>query len=393
MRALFGLLAGYTVLITGNSLLTTLLSLRLVHAGASALTVGLVQSCYYVGFVAGALVLGPLVSRIGPQRAFIGCAASAALAALGYLSFDTAPVWALLRVITGMSMVGIFTSIESGVNAAVANGERGRAFAIYLVLTYLGVSGGQFLLAAGDAAGDAQRVLVDGLFVFALMPVALIGDWNGTPVSAAPTNAARRPAALLDGLHELLRVTPRSVAACICAGLVSSAFYAITPVYLTRIGYPATDISHVMGIALIGALLSQWPVGRLSDRFERRKLLFAIALASAAASALLAVVRAHALVGVLLFVYVALSFTLYGVVVADVNDRVDPALRVKTSATLLLVFSLGGSAGPTLASLCVRLVGASGLFVFSLAVTSALAWLARRAPPRVPPSPHTPHAP
>ncbi|GAB2884609.1 MFS transporter [Paraburkholderia jirisanensis] len=378
MRALAGLLAGYTVLIAGNSLLTTLLSLRLVHAGAAPLVVGLVQSCYYVGFVLGALALGPLVARIGPQRAFIGCGASAALAALGYLSFESAGVWALLRVLTGMSMVGIFTSIESGVNAAVANGERGRAFAIYLVLTYLGVSGGQFLLAAGDAAGDAQRVLVDGLFVFALMPVALIGDWSGMPVSVAPTNAARRPAALLDGLHELLRVTPRSVAACVGAGLVSSAFYAMTPVYLARIGYPAADISHLMGTALFGALLSQWPVGRLSDRFERRRVLGAIALAAAVASALLVTVRAHAWVGTLLFVYVALSFALYGVIVADVNDRVDPTLRVKTSATLLLVFSLGGSAGPTLASLCVRLAGASGLFVFSLAVTGALAWLARR---------------
>lgn len=388
MRSLIGLLSGYTLLICGNSLLTTLVSLRMLHVERSALDVGLVQSCYYVGFIGGALGLGPLVERIGPQRAFIGFAALTALAALGYLSFDTPGAWAALRLLTGFSMVGVFTSIESGVNGAVPNGQRGRAFALYLVLTYLGVSAGQFLLGLsgmGNAGnGDFERVFVNALFVGALIPVALIGDWQvplSSPASGATRTSAlatpKRPGLLLDGLHELRRAAPRSVPACIGAGLLSSAFYALTPVYLERIGFPAADISRAMGIVLIGALLSQWPVGRLSDRLGRRTTLGAVAASSAVLAAALIVVRVPLAVDILLFLYVALTFTLYGVIVSDVNDRVDQSVRVKTSATLLLVFSIGGAAGPTVGSLFMRVLGAGGLYVFSLTVTLGLAALSR----------------
>jgi MFS family permease len=385
MRSLIGLLSGYTLLICGNSLLTTLVSLRMLHVERSALDVGLVQSCYYLGFIGGALGLGPLVARIGPQRAFIGFAALTALAALGYLSFDTPGAWAALRLVTGFSMVGVFTSIESGVNGAVANGQRGQAFALYLVLTYLGVSAGQFLLglsAMGSAGnGDFERVFVNALFVGALIPVALIGDWQvPLPSPATPTSSLatpKRPALLLDGLHELRRAAPRSVPACIGAGLLSSAFYALTPVYLARIGFPAADISRAMGIVLIGALLSQWPVGKLSDRLGRRTTLGAVAVSAAVLAAALIVVRAPLAVDILLFLYVALTFTLYGVIVSDVNDRVDQSVRVKTSATLLLVFSVGGAAGPTVGSLFMRVLGAGGLYVFALLVTLGLAALSR----------------
>lgn len=387
MRALLGLLSGYTILVCGNSLLTTLISLRMLQAQHTALDVGLVQSCYYVGFIVGALGMGPLVARIGPQRAFIGFGALAALAALGYLSFDSPDIWAALRLVTGFSMVGVFTSIESGVNSAVPNRQRGRAFALYLVLTYLGVSIGQFLLGVSAPGSNLEHGLVNGLFVAALIPVALIGDWQQVvppPIAAvtaiastSPLATPKRPTLLLDGLRELHRVAPRSVPACIGAGLLSSAFYALTPVYLSRIGFPAGDISRVMGIVLIGALLSQWPVGRLSDHLGRRATLGVVSLVSALAAAVLIVMRAPLLVDALLFVYVALTFTLYGVIVSDVNDHVDQTRRVQTSATLLLVFSLGGAAGPTIASVFMRLLGPGGLYVFALAVTLGLAALSR----------------
>jgi MFS family permease len=411
MRALTGLLLGYAILVCGNSMLTTLLSLRLLAGTHSPIVVGIVQSCYYVGCLLGALGIGALVIRIGPHRAFIGFGALAALAALGDLSCDDPLLWAVLRIVTGLSMIGIFTSLESGVNGAVANGRRGRAFAIYLVLTYLGVSAGQFLLGAGHVVGDGQQMLVHALFIGAPIPVALLGNWSAaqihtgtvgatheviapttsmamTSLSASPgvivikTTGPLSPPALLrrftaqlDGLREIRRVAPHSLPACIGAGSLSGAFYALAPVFLARIGFTSTDISRTMGVALTGALLLQWPVGKLSDRYERPTVIGIVSTLSAVVSALLIVTRSQPLVEMLLFAYVSLTFTLYGVIVSDVNDRVDANRRVKTSAALLLAFSIGGVAGPLLSSLCVLALGEGGLYAFALVVTLALSWL------------------
>jgi MFS family permease len=229
---------------------------------------------------------------------------------------------------------------------------------------------------------DVDRLLVNGLFLCALIPVASIGEWKPSLVRDATSSQrptlSRRTAVLLDGLRELLRAAPRSVPAAIGAGLLSSAFYALTPVYLSHIGFPAHDISRVMAIAVIGGLLSQWPVGKLSDIIGRSAALGAVSLAAALFSLLLVAASSLRIVDVLLFFYVALTFTFYGVIASDANDRVDETQRVGTSATLLLVFSIGGAAGPTLASIFMRFLGASGLYVFSLVVTLGLATLCRR---------------
>jgi hypothetical protein len=268
------------------------------------------------------------------------------------------------------------------VNGAVKNSERGRAFSLYLVLTYLGVSSGQMLLGVSPPGSNVAHIFVNVLFLCSLIPVALIGEWKQpaprvTIASSRPT-LSRRAAVLLDGLRELLRAAPRSVPAAIGSGLLSSAFYALTPVYLARIGFPENDISKVMAVAVIGGLLAQWPVGKLSDLIGRRATLGAVSLTAACFSLLLVFVRSLGLVDVLLFFYVALTFTFYGVIVSDANDHIDEAQRVGTSATLLLVFSVGGAVGPTLASLFIRFLGAGGLYVFSLGVTLGLAALSRR---------------
>lgn len=382
MRSLTGLLVGYTIFIAGNSLLTTLVSLRMLQAESSTLDVGLVQSCYFIGFVVGAVALGPLVANLGSQRSFISFGLVSALAAPGYLSFDAPGEWAALRLVTGFCMVGIFTSIESGVNGAVANKERGRAFSLYLLLTYLGVSSGQILLGAVSRASDVKGVLVNVLFLSALVPVALIGEWKqpvaSTVVSQSQLTSSRRTAMLFDGLQGLLHAAPRSVPAAVGAGLLSSTFYALTPVYLSRIGLPTNDISEVMAVAVTGGLLSQWPVGKLSDLIGRRAALGTVSLAAAFVSLLLVFVRSLAIVDVLLFFYVALTFTFYGVISSDANDRINETQRVRTSATLLLLFSIGGVAGPTLASIFMKFLDAGGLYVFSLVMTLGLAALCRK---------------
>jgi MFS family permease len=158
------------------------------------------------------------------------------------------------------------------------------------------------------------------------------------------------------------------------------------PVFMRRLGYSVTDVSHFMGFALLAALLPQWPVAKLADLFDRRIVIVSITALAAVCSLLLFVLPGGTLVEVLGYVYVSVVFSLYGVVTSYVNDCIPPGQRIAVSAGLLLIFSLGASAGPTLASALMGLAGPGGLYLFTLLVTGTLAGLALsslRATPRV----------
>lgn len=375
--ALLGILLAYGVLVVGNGLFVTAVPFHALKFGASTLSIGVIQSCYYGGFLLGAFYNRTLIERIGQHRAFVAFTALAALFVMGFAVSESVPMLCLLRVGTGFALMGMYTTVESWLNGSVPNTMRGRVFGSYLTINYLAVSAGQFLLNVGEAGSEGQLLLVAGLFVAAILPITLMQGW---PTRVADERLVKQPAvSLFDSVAEMARATPIAIPGCILAGFLYSAFYAIMPIYLTRIGFSIGSLSTLMGVALFGALLMQWPVGRLSDRMDRRTLSRRLALAAAAFCVPLIVIQAHWLVFVLMFLFSAANFTQYGLIVSHVNDRTEPERRVAVSATLLILFSVGGILGPMIASVFVTLLGPGGLHVFNVACALALARVARRA--------------
>jgi MFS family permease len=382
LRATAILLFGYAVLITGNGLLGTLISLRLIQQQAPSIVVGVVQSAYYVGFMLGAVYGGSLIGRVGHHRAFVSFAAASACCALGYAVWDAAATWVALRFITGFCLVGIFTVVESWLHQVASNAQRGRVFSAYLITNYLGVGIGQFLIGLADPSSFELFSAVAALFTASLIPVALAGTAPG-PVAMLDTSASAscrsRLARGLSGLQTIYRWAPLGVAACLAAGLLNSAFYTMQPVFMRRVGYSVPDVSHFMGFALLAALVPQWPVARLADLFDRRKVLLCLAVLAGALSVMLFVLRDGVLIEALGYLYVAIAFSMYGVVTSYVNDCIPADERIAVSAGLLLIFSLGASGGPTLASALMAVAGPAGLYLFTTIVTGALALLTLRS--------------
>jgi MFS family permease len=151
------------------------------------------------------------------------------------------------------------------------------------------------------------------------------------------------------------------------------------PVFMRRVGYSVPDVSHFMGFALLAALVPQWPVARLADRFDRRKVLLCLAVIAGSLSLLLFLLRDDGLIRAFGYLYVAVAFSMYGVVMSYVNDCIPADQRVAVSAGLLLIFSVGASAGPTLASATMAVAGPTGLYLFTALVTGALATLTLRS--------------
>lgn len=376
-RTLMGLLGGYAFLTLGNGLFQTLIPLRLLHGGASTLAVGLVQSCYYAGFMLGAVCNRRLIDRIGQHRTFVAFSSAVTILALAFGRFESPATLALIRFMTGFAFMGLFTSIESWLNGVVRNERRGRVFGSYATINYLAVGSGQFLLNAGDASGTAQLSIVASLFAAAVLPVTLLEGW---PLRMSDTALERMPSRTWkDSVLAMRASAPLAIPGCILAGFLYSCFYSMTPVYLARTGFSTAELSAFMGTALFAALLPQWPMGRLSDTIDRRRLIYCIALISTALSATLAVIHARNLVWMTTLVYAAVTFTQYGLIVSHVNDRTEPDHRVAITATLLLMFSFGGMVGPAVASLLMSVIGPSGLFVFNAMSSALLAFFAARA--------------
>ncbi|MGF6571743.1 MFS family permease [Paraburkholderia sp. GAS333] len=376
-RALMGLLGGYALLTLGNGLFQTLIPLRLLNAGAAMFAVGLIQSCYYAGFMVGAVFNRRLIDRIGQHRTFVAFSSVVAILALAFGRFESLPALALIRFMTGFAFMGLYTSIESWLNGVVRNERRGQVFGSYAAINYLAVGSGQFLLNTGDASGTAQLSIVAALFAAAILPVTLLEGW---PLRVSDAALTRMPTQTWkDSVLAMKASTPLAIPGCVLAGFLYSSFYSMTPVYLTRTGFSTAELSAFMGTALFSALLPQWPMGRLSDTIDRRRLVYRIALTSTLLSAALAVLHERSFVWIATLAYVAVTFTQYGLIVSHVNDRTEPHRRVAITATLLLMFSFGGMVGPALASLLMSVIGPSGLFVFNAMASAMLAFFAARA--------------
>ncbi|MDG0024363.1 MFS transporter [Trinickia sp. Y13] len=376
-QSLAGLLFGYALLIAGNGLFQTLIPLTMLHAGTSTLMVGLVQSCYYGGFVAGAICNRRLIDRIGQHRTFVAFAAAAAILASAFSLFQSPWAWAPIRFMTGFAFMGLYTSIESWLNGTSRNENRGQIFGMYAAINYLAVGTGQFMLRLHDPSDGRLFSLVAALFASAVIPVSLFEGW---PVRVADESLDRLPPhSWRDSLRAMAHASPLAIPGCILAGFLYSTFYSMTPVFLERTGFSTSELSTFMGVALVGALIPQWPMGRLSDRIDRRRLVYATAMISMSLSLMLAAIHLTAFVWIGMLAYVAVTFTQYGLIVSHIHDRTQPHLRVAVSATLLVLFSVGGLSGPAFASLLMTAIGPTGLFVFNALSSVLMALSARRA--------------
>ncbi|VXC79960.1 MFS transporter [Burkholderia sp. 8Y] len=375
VQSLAGLLCGYALLIAGNGLFQTLIPLRVIESGSSTFIAALIQSGYYAGFVLGAVINRGLIDRIGQHRTFVAFSAAASILALGFGAAQSPWTFGAVRLLTGVAFMGLYTSVESWLNGTVDNESRGQVFGLYAAINYLAVGSAQFLLNVGT--GSARFSIAAALFASAVLPVTLMEGW---PVKVNDSNLDYIPARTLqESLREMMVAAPLAVPGCILAGFLYSDFYSLMPVYLDRSGFSTDQLAMFMGISLMGALLPQFPMGRLSDRVDRRRIVCFTAWTSAALSLAMFCIHIRIVTWCATVVYVAVTFTQYGLIVSHVQDRTESHLRVGVSAMLIILFSLGGMVGPTLASGLMTLIGPRGLFLFNGLSCVLLALSARRA--------------
>lgn len=353
-RALY---AAAVLMLLGSGLLNTYLALRLAGS-VDGLWVGALMAANYVGLVLGGKVGHRLIARVGHIRAYVACAGVVTAAVLGHGLVDWLPAWLVLRLCIGLGMMCQYMVIESWLNEQADASQRGLVFSGYMVATYLGLVLGQLVLVVHPGLGPELLMLVALCFALCLVPVALTGKLHPAPLHPAP----------LEPRFFLGRV-PQSLTTTLVSGLLIGAFYGLAPLYAARVGLATDEVGLFMGGCILAGLLVQGPLGWLSDRHDRARLIRGCGVLLILAAAPLAAwpgVPLAVLVPLALLVSL-LQFCLYPLAVAFSNDHVEPERRVSLTAMLLVTFGVGASIGPLLVGVLMKYFGPNMLYAFVVA--------------------------
>lgn len=358
------LILSIVLLVSGNAFLMTLLGIRLSIEDVAPNVIGWVMVCYSIGFVLGTLYVHKIIGRVGHIRAFAAFAAMAAVVSLMYPMALSMVFWAVLRVLSGFCIAGVLVVIESWFSSRATNANRGALFAIYQIVFYLSAAGGQLIVNVGDPANFLPFSLAAILLTIALIPLSL------TRMEAPVIEQSPRMS-----FFKLGRESFTGVAGALICGVLVGGFYALGPVYATLMGLDVARISTFMASAIVAAMLLAWPMGRLCDRFDRRRVMFWVALSGASAAGAVAVTGANnlALLTLLVGLFTGLSATLYPIAVAITNDRMESNRIVAASATLLLSYGIGSVIGPITMAELINRFGPAGLFYGNAGVLLLLA--------------------
>ena len=387
LRSTWPLLLGIMLLMAGNGLQSSLLGLRGSIEGFSSTVMGGLMSGYYIGFLLSSLLTPRRVRSVGHIRVFAALAALAATAVIAASLFVVPVVWLASRIVTGFCYSGLYVVAESWINDRTSNETRGRLFSIYMLTQYTGLIGGQAMLNLFSPAGFELFSLVAVMISIAVVPVLLTA--TQTPPVVTPRHV---------GVRQLYRISPLGTVGTLGIGMAQSAFFSMGAVFGHRIGLSTQQVSIFLIAAILGGATLQWPLGRLSDKFDRRRLLTAAAFASAALAVAAMIASTHAL-GILIlaaFLFAGTSMPLYSLCVAHTNDFLKPEQMVGASGTLMLLYGIGAIGGPFTNGALMSWIGPHGYWAYLAAgylllALFALYRMSRRAAP--PPQEQAPLAP
>ena len=320
--------------------------------------IGLLGSAHFVGFFIGCWWAPRLIGNIGHSRAFAAFTAAGTIGMLSHMLFIDPWAWAAMRIASGMCVAGCYTVIEAWLQSTVGNESRGRTMGVYRVADMSASMAAQLLISLLEPAHYISYNILAILCCASLVPLTL------TRIRQPETPSTPRLRPML-----AVKCSPLAVLAVIVAAQSSAAFRMVGPVYGQQVGLEINQIAWFLAAFVLGGALAQYPVGWLSDKYDRRHVMIGLSVAAIVSCFTTALLSDLPTVGIMLtaFFFGMTSFPIYSVAAAHANDFAESSERVELSAALIFFFAFGAISAPYLASYLISLFGPSSMF-FMIAV-------------------------
>ena len=372
----WALFTGFGIIVISHGFQGNLLGIRSVIENFSFITTGIMMSGYFVGFFIGATMVPKLVAKVGHIRVFAAFASMASLSSLIHVVFVDPYVWIFARFLTGFSMIGIFIIVESWLNDRANNKTRGKVLSLYMLITYIGMALGNFLLNVSSPKYYEPFILISLLFSIALIPILLT---KRKPPKFKKTSSIN--------IKELFKISPFGSFSMICTGFIFAPMFSLLSVYAITMKLSIFETSLLLAGVMLAGGIFQWPIGSLSDKYDRRKIIIGSSIAAIIFSILAIFVSgvgnslsnlflestvsfnyfSTAMDKTKLFVFIILLagviLPLFSLNLALINDYIPKEKFVAAGAGLNIIFGLGAMAGPIICSTLMRLLGPNGFFV------------------------------
>jgi MFS family permease len=361
--SVYSLLLAVGILLLGSGLMGTTLGIRAGEEGFSDIVIGVVMSAFFLGYILGSYLCPRLIHQVGHIRAFSALAAIGTVAVIVHGLIVDPLVWWVLRIVTGVSMVGLYMVVESWLNSLLEKQHRGKIFAVYVSVTLLSLGTGQYLILIYGASELATLALCAVFFAFALVPIAVTRLTQPAQV-AVPKLILRK----------LIAISPLGVAGALATGLGNGAFWGVGALYALNLGLTEANIALFMSAVIFGGALLQVPIGHWSDRHDRRIVLAAVSMLTVGAALGIVFLSSRLEVGFLLCaaLYGGCSFAVYSLAVAHTNDHIESAEVLEATRGLLLLNGVGAAAGPIIGSAVMQYFGPQALIVYFACVFGLL---------------------
>ncbi|MCB1477542.1 MAG: MFS transporter [Rhodobiaceae bacterium] len=376
LYSVWALLLGVVLIMLGNGMHSTLIGLRGDLEGFSAASLAIIASGYFAGFLSGARLAPVMIRRVGHVRVF---AALGSFMSAGLIAFPlvTEPwVWTLLRLLVGFCMSGIYVASESWLNNAATNETRGKILSAYMIAQTLGIIGAQGLLTLGDAATSALFIGASILVSVSFAPILL-------SVSPAPAIEVAQPMSM----RRLFESSPLGTVGVFVLGATYAIQSGMGAVFGAQIGLPPAQIALFVAMLFAGALFLQYPIGWLSDRMDRRKLIFGASVIGFLSCALGWVSGGGTwLLMTAAFFAGGVTAPLYALLLAYTNDFLSTDEMPAASGGLVFTFGMGAIAGPLLVGWAMEGIGPFAFWIvlgatFAIMALYALYRMTQRAAP------------